>query len=394
MIVEHLGIPDPVDLDDLRTTLTKAQWKPKGRHGIQLRAECGHPGTLEALREHSTRVDRLLRMVHRTADEDEILREALREIRLHVTAGEVRPTRGSDGQASFSSWTTRFRVDERRARELLMGEQLYRDRALAIRELYQNALDACRFRDIRERAMSQQFGRPYAYRGSIGFTQGKDEYGRHYIECRDNGVGMGREQLEGVFTQVGVRFTETAEFLEEQAQWADLPEPLKMYPNSRFGIGVVSYFMLADEIEVTTHRMERDGSLREPEYTVVIPGPGHFFRIKESPAAQATGPGTCVRLYLRDGENAPSCVRELRRFLGVADFPVTAEHGDQKESWEPGRLEPRQSLPPEQNGINAHGRLALDQEPPCDLVRVRRRPAGRRPAGELREAEGSVGQPV
>lgn len=33
------------------------------------------------------------------------------------------------------------------------------------------------------------------------------------------------------------------------------------------------------------------------------------------------------------------------------------------------------------------------EEPPCDLVRARRRPAGRRPAGELREAERSVGQP-
>ncbi|NED84433.1 hypothetical protein G3I76_30600, partial [Streptomyces sp. SID11233] len=78
-------------------------------------------------------------------------------------------------------------------------------------------------------------------------------------------------------------------------------------PNSRFGIGVLSYFMLAEEIRVTTCRMSAEG-VPGPVLRASVCGPEHLFRIVRE--ADKGTPGTKVRLYLREGVVAEewSCV--------------------------------------------------------------------------------------
>ncbi|MFJ6623388.1 hypothetical protein ACIQOW_38210 [Kitasatospora sp. NPDC091335] len=148
-------------------------------------------------------------------------------------------------------------MDERRVRSLLMGVELYRDRDLAVRELYQNALDACRYRRARTEYLDRTSSlASYTYDGRIEFRQGVDENGRAYLECQDNGVGMGEEELRGVFSNAGARFAEQLDVKLERAEWRKVDPPVELYPNSRFGIGVLSYFMLADEIRVNTCRLD------------------------------------------------------------------------------------------------------------------------------------------
>ena len=87
-----------------------------------------------------------------------------------------------------------------------MGEQLYGDPALAIRELYQNALDACRYREARTEYLSRTRDLDAAgWAGRIRFEQGVDDAGRPYLDCVDNGIGMGVRELSEVFAQAGVR---------------------------------------------------------------------------------------------------------------------------------------------------------------------------------------------
>ncbi|GAA1297206.1 HD domain-containing protein [Saccharothrix xinjiangensis] len=251
VVVEHLGVPNPVDLAELRTTLGEATWEPI-RIGLGLVAECRHEAVPEALREHVARVDAVLGAVHSVA-EDDVHLQPLRHLPARASADRVEPA-AHDGHPIFAVPVTRFRLEQTRVRELLMGEQLYGDRSLAIRELYQNALDACRYRQARQ-DYRIALGLPGGWTGRIGFDQGVDDQGRHYLRCTDNGIGMGAQELREVFSQAGVRFADRSEFLEEQAQWAE--RGVHLYPNSRFGIGVMSYFMPADEIEVTTCRMDR-----------------------------------------------------------------------------------------------------------------------------------------
>ncbi|MFD7659482.1 hypothetical protein ACFV4N_36355 [Actinosynnema sp. NPDC059797] len=350
-IVQHLGIPAPVDLERLHDTLARATWETQA-DGLVLKAVCQHAAVIEALREQAARMDVLLHAVRNAAAKHAGL-EVLARLPVRASADQVNAARDADNVLEFSGWS-RFTLDEQRVRELLMGEQLYRDRNLAVRELYQNALDACRYRRAREQYLERTTDRRSSWEGRIAFTQGVDEHGRAYLDCADNGVGMGESELKDVFSRAGARFADLPEFRDEQADWHALDPPVELHPNSRFGIGVLSYFMLADEITVTTCRMARDGVRREPTLRAVISGPGHLFKIQT--VEDHRGPGTTVRLYLRGG-GATSCVQVLRRVLGIAEFRTSAQQGPEREEWEPGAFRSRRRPTWQTEGLNAHGEL-------------------------------------
>ncbi|MBB4714346.1 hypothetical protein BJ965_004228 [Streptomyces luteogriseus] len=329
IVVEHIGIYDSVDLGDLLTTVRRSDWRHSGV-GRSLNAVCTHPAVQIALREHATRVDALLREINRG---DNPALAALGALPPYADGSRVRldgntPDQFSDG--------IRFQLAEDRVQELLMGEQLYGDRELAVRELYQNALDALRYRDCRTQYL-QRTGQPTdSFEGRIEFVQGVGSDGRPYLECRDNGIGMGITELGSVFAQGGTRFVDLPEYIEEQVAWSELPDPkLRLYPNSRFGIGVLSYFMLADEIVVRTCRMGRDGRPGRL-LQVTIAGPGNLFRVED--LGEGIEPGTAVRLLLsRQGKHV-SCVDALQRLLWVAPYRTSAVHGSREHSWMPGEL--------------------------------------------------------
>ncbi|MGW1678092.1 wHTH domain-containing protein [Saccharopolyspora sp. NPDC002376] len=344
IIAEHLGIPYPVKLEELLSTLEHADWSGSPDIPV-LRANCHHEAVIEAVREYVMRVDELLHAVRRTADER--ITHPMPQLPSRLSANEVVPV----GDV-FTGWA-KFRLNERRIRDLLMGVQLYKDRDLAVRELYQNALDACRYRRARTQYLDRTGPASYGYDGKITFVQGVDEDGREYLDCIDNGIGMGESELRGVFSNAGARFAEQPEFLLEQAKWNRLDPPVKLYPNSRFGIGVMSYFMLADEIRVTTCRMGLDGH-PGPELEVSIFGPGHLFRIVQR-AERGPGIGTKVRLYLRPDKERPanwSCMEVIERLLGIAEFPITVQHDQQRNEWAAGELKSRLKNPNETFGLD------------------------------------------
>ncbi|MFD7234299.1 ATP-binding protein [Streptomyces syringium] len=344
IVVEHVGIPFPVDLGQLRQTLASSGWG--GSHDLPvLRAECRHEAVIEGLREYTAHADELLAAVRRTAHER--VTQPMPRLPARLSADEVLPSEGA-----FTGWAA-FRLDERRVRDLLMGIQLYKDRDLAVRELYQNALDACRYRRARTQYLDRTREASYAYAGRIDFEQGTDEDGREYVECRDNGVGMGESELRGVFCRAGSRFVEQLDFTLERATWAQARPPVVFHPNSRFGIGVLSYFMLADEMRVRTCRMDATGELG-PLLEARVFGPGHLFRIVRL-RERGQEAGTRVRLYVRKQETPWSCLDVLERVLGIAEFPTEVTHGSRRARWEAHRLKTRKAPAAERFGLDAHG---------------------------------------
>ncbi|WP_049657701.1 hypothetical protein [Kitasatospora sp. MY 5-36] len=331
-IVEHIGIPEPVRPEQLRETLEQATWG--GPEGLPVLDAIYHHGAVkEALGEHIVRLDELLHGIHRVIPDR--VTHAMPQIPQRLSMEDV-----TASDPSIVDWV-KFRLDERRVRDMLMGTQLYKDRNLAVRELYQNALDACRYREARTKYL-RATGHPIQdYEGAISFVQGKDEDGRPYLECRDNGVGMGESQLRGEFSQAGARFADQSAYKLEEARWAAVAPPIELFPNSRFGIGVLSYFMLADEIRVTTCRMDQRTGLAGPVLEASIFGPGHLFKITKL-AERGIESYTHVRLYFRggvEGDQAQSCVSVLSSVLGLAEFTTRAEHGSRVEVWERGVLD-------------------------------------------------------
>jgi hypothetical protein len=220
-----------------------------------------------------------------------------------------------------------------------MGEQLYGDPTLAIRELYQNALDACRYREARLEYLQQRGNyQGEKWEGKIIFRQAKDEQGREYIECEDNGIGMEMQHLSQCFARAGRRFADLPEFIEEQAEWLKCDPPIRLYPNSQFGVGVLSYFMLTDEIEVETCRLDHQGKPTR-QLQVRIPGSSGLFRMQD--LGKGRDSGTRIRLYLNRThyQNKPiSCLEILKRLLWVADYKTEVKEFDQQEFWESGQL--------------------------------------------------------
>ena len=332
IVVEHVGIGDPVEPAELRSTVDSAQWRPRGT-ALVLDARCPHPAVEVALRTHTERVNALLAQCQAVAGSHGAL-APLAYLPVAAATDELRPATAG-GALAYQSAGVRFRLAEDRVQELLMGEQLYGDPALAVRELYQNALDACRYRQARDAYLRRTGGTAGEWTGAIRFSQGTDEHGRSYLDCADNGVGMGVRELSEVFSQAGVRAADLPEFLEEQDQWARLDPPVTLYPNSRFGIGVLSYFMLADEISVRTCRLGRDGQPGR-SLAVSIAGPGSLFRIRDH--GPGTAAGTTIRLYLRPDAAELSCVDVLREVLWVADFDTVARAGTEEQHWPAGEL--------------------------------------------------------
>ena len=210
IVVEHVGGPDQVDLAALRATIEAARWTTFGRSWL-LEADCRHEAVEIALRERASQVGVILSTLHKAAVRGETDLRGLSGLPTYASDDRVRAAEADtpDGQKLpvYVSPGMRFQLSDDQVRELLMGVNLYGDKALAIRELYQNALDACRYRQARQQLLdhNRRKGEPKfpgtTWSGEIRFTQGTDERGHAYLECTDNGVGMGDYELRSVFSR-------------------------------------------------------------------------------------------------------------------------------------------------------------------------------------------------
>jgi hypothetical protein len=131
-----------------------------------------------------------------------------------------------------------FRIDQAKILSLLTGHTLYNDSNVVIRELAQNAIDAVRLARMNA---EKEGGSDLALHE--GLVQIRWDLQSRMLEFRDNGTGMTQEIIEDNFLRVGSSRYQDPKFKEAHPGFN---------PISRFGIGVLSAFMIADSIEVYT----------------------------------------------------------------------------------------------------------------------------------------------
>ncbi|MFH8992230.1 caspase family protein [Streptomyces sp. NPDC017940] len=346
VLAEHLAVRDALLPQDAVNAVRAADWHAADGD-LHLDATCTHPALHAAFTDVVDQADELAEALRDTARTLPAPRAALLAgLPARVTDRGLRPAEDR-GRRAYDVPLLRFQLAQTEVRDLLMGERIYGGEPdLALRELYQNAMDACRHRAMRHRYLRSRGAHPAPWSGRIVLTEGEDERGR-YIECRDNGVGMGLDRLKNTFTKAGRRFEQSRAFRQEQATWHRHDPALRLYPNSRFGIGVFSYFMLAEEMTVLTRPVGTDGIPARRALRVDIPGSANLFRIQEyddSFAAEGDGlleGGTRVRLYLRDSAavSAVSPVATLERLVLVSEFALRARDASgRRRDWEPGVL--------------------------------------------------------
>jgi len=125
-----------------------------------------------------------------------------------------------------------FTLDQAKILDLLTGRTLYNDTTVVLRELVQNSLDAIRLQAEEE---TERIGA-----GEIGVIWNSDE---RLLTVWDNGTGMTQSTIDRHFLKVGSSLYQDEEFRKTHPDFSAI---------SRFGIGVLSTFMISDEIEVTT----------------------------------------------------------------------------------------------------------------------------------------------
>lgn len=135
--------------------------------------------------------------------------------------------------------------------KLLIAPLYGDDPTYGARELLQNAVDACRERDLLEDDKVD-----YSPEVLVSIQQEEEEY---YFIIRDNGLGMDAEVISKYFLNAG------ASFRNSQAWQKDFKEAngqTKVNRNGRFGIGVLAAFLLGSEIEVQTRRYNKSVGYR------------------------------------------------------------------------------------------------------------------------------------
>lgn len=126
--------------------------------------------------------------------------------------------------------------------KLLVAPLYDNDPSCGVRELLQNAVDACN-----ERAHLEGAG----YRGEVQIrldTKAKT------MTVIDNGIGMDENVLLNYYLSAGASYRTSEEWFEKFATDRDS----NIVRTGRFGVGVLATFLLGNRVEVTTRHMEDD----------------------------------------------------------------------------------------------------------------------------------------
>jgi hypothetical protein len=142
---------------------------------------------------------------------------------------------------------------------------------------------------------------------------------RRQLIIRDNGTGMTQQIIEDHLLTVGSSYYQSAQVREQYADFSSI---------SRFGIGVLSVFMISDEIEfLTVHPDE------EFARTLTLPSVQHRYLIKTLPKdhekAKVIGThGTQISLTVRASAKLEDIVEIVRHWIVVPRCRVTVAVDD------------------------------------------------------------------
>jgi hypothetical protein len=298
-VFQHLSFTEPKSWEEWNKHLQVTGWSVTEREVMYV-AECTHPAFYVSVMEFLDSIDTELhacRQLVKDAPTGVADRYAL-----HLPQAVDRRHVGMKDKSVLPG-AFQFRLDYERIMQLLMDRSLYPDPSLFLRELLQNALDACRTREAHFNAAKQ----PYQARISVWDHSG--DPGNPRIVFQDNGIGMSPRVVENYFMQVGRSYYRSPEFAVERRRLADAGATLEI--TSQFGIGILSCFMVADAFKVETYHVGAT------PLEVTIEGPARYFVIRQltepartvvtaPPATDAEdGPpdyaGTRVTVYLRPG---------------------------------------------------------------------------------------------
>jgi hypothetical protein len=211
----------------------------------------------------------------------------------------------------FKPIPIQFEFDRLRMFEIL-GDEIYQnDGYVFIRELIQNAVDAIKVRIevLENKGLTFNSGRI-----RIDVSDYNSTY--YCISIADNGIGMDEYIIRNYLSVAGRSYYNSKDYEKEG---------FKMEPISRFGIGVLSCFMLSDYIEIETYR-DPYMSNQSEKLKIKIPSKENYFRIEVSQSNIEIG--TVFHVYLLKEKlkehkiNNFNVIDYISEIAGFVDFPI------------------------------------------------------------------------
>jgi hypothetical protein len=257
---------------------------------LQMKIQCRDPDIHRALKQHERGIQRRLQQINRHASPRFIYSDVLFEIEAQ----------------GYTPVDLKFSVDTSAALKLLTGNRLYSDNRVFLRELLQNAVDACNQRKRLEPA----------YEPSIHIRFNEDI---STVTVRDNGIGMDRQWIEKYFLTIGVSLYQSSE-----VRGARQRSRIDFSFISQFGIGFLSSFLVAEKIIIKTRKTDGRGM------RIAIANLRDYFDVRELDDAFA--PGTEVTLHLKPSKinycRSLEYAGYLKTHIRFLDVPVTFEDQD------------------------------------------------------------------
>jgi hypothetical protein len=180
-----------------------------------------------------------------------------------------------------------FRLDEKKVTQLLVGEHLYSRKDVAIRELLQNAFDACRSRGDDS--------------AEIRIYVNGDK-----LVVQDNGIGIDFENAYNFLAQKGFSYYQSDEF-KRTAQASSFD------PVSRWGLGILSCFLIASEMCIETKKKDKESC------KFLITGVAEGWRYEEGSLRE---PGTIITLTLNETGKKIDLETVLRHYVKSCPVPI------------------------------------------------------------------------
>ncbi len=271
---------------------------------ILISAVCEHPVIECAVREFCRSIERELRDTAAVLKRNPAHIAARYALNLPVT---VRPRIQPQG---YVYKEMAFKLNQSALMSLLMGERLYTNPAVPVRELLQNALDACAVRQSIESG----------YTPSIRVTSEWQDDGL-WIHVADDGIGMDEHVLMEYFFNVGTSYYASHEFhrLMRSASRGSY------VPISRFGIGIISVFMIADLLRVVTCN-KKSPRLDFKSRTLTLDSRGGLAFVTERPdGSQGTTVGIRLKREFANGVFLTAVLRYVQQTVIRPAFPITVQ---------------------------------------------------------------------
>lgn len=213
----------------------------------------------------------------------------------------------------FETKKLQFTLEQESILRLLVGHTLYNDSSVVVRELVQNSIDAVKLQKEIDKA-----NRNKSTDGKIKVAWNSKT---RILSFSDNGTGMTIHEIENYLLKVG-----SSKYRED---WLK-----KRFPNfssiSRFGIGILTCFMIADEIDITTNSPDQN------EANIVnlrnVNGNYLLRKVEKNTLEKSIRKhGTIVQLHVRNDVDMTSLAKDLKKWIVLPDIPVFLAEDDGSE---------------------------------------------------------------